>query len=71
MHCNVCKSNNVITEKMGEVFFVMCKSDQCARRPDNGQMTAGRPLSNGKPTAAEAEADYAEILRRQAEAAAL
>lgn len=29
------------------LWFVMCKGDDCARRPDNGSMTAGRPLTNG------------------------
>jgi len=55
MKCKVCKAETA-TEKHGATFFVICKSPVCAERG------VGRPLSDGKPTAAEAEANYAQAL---------
>lgn len=60
MKCKVCNSEKVVTEKHGEKFFVICKSEACASRG------IGRPLSNGKDSAEEAEKDYTSSLDGEA-----
>lgn len=57
-HCNA----ETVTEQHGPKFFVMCKntSSPC------GVRGVGRPLSNGKDTAQEAEQEYAQELERMA-----
>lgn len=51
--------------KQTTVFFVMCKSDACAKRTDNGLMTMGRPLTDGKPSLNAVEEAWKAVARTQ------
>ena len=57
--CDHCGKAPVIERVPGptdtQLHFVICKSDACARRKDNGAMTVGRPLTNGEPSQNKAE----------------
>lgn len=64
MRCTHCRSETV-TEAQGPKYFVMCKSDPCSIRKDNGERTMGRPLSDGKDTPKEAEENYRLELSKQ------
>ncbi len=55
--CPKCKEATVVSEFVGDKWFIICKSDPCARR-DNGTMTIGRPLSNGHDLEHDAIEDY-------------
>jgi hypothetical protein len=69
--CDHCGKPPVIEKLLGQpadgkdthLFFVMCKSDPCARRRDNGQMSAGRPLTNGEPSQHKAEETWKDHAR--------
>lgn len=59
--CNNCGTPPKV-QRMGVegdyVYFVVCDSDPCTRRKDNGIKTAPTPLSNGKPSQHLAEEDW-------------
>lgn len=58
MRCKHCKSSDhVQCSFIGGKYFVICKSVECAVRPD-GTPTVGRPLSDGMDSAQEAWDNY-------------
>jgi hypothetical protein len=46
-------------------FFVICKSDECAIRKDNGLRTIGRVLSDGMPSQNAAEEAWKATARTE------
>jgi hypothetical protein len=64
-HCGATPVTEQVGPESHRLYFVVCKSDPCAVRKDTGARTFGRPLSNGKPTPAEAEADWASTAAKR------
>jgi hypothetical protein len=66
--CPACKATPEVVKVGSEghiLFFVICQSDHCRTRKDNGFKTwYGNPLSNGCESPAKAESDWIQTSKK-------